>query len=162
MPVGLPWLVFGLLAFITGRAAYRAAYINYDYPLEYLVYAHAAPDPKILFNEIEDLSLRITGGTDMVVAYDADVRYPFWWYLRRYPNRLDFGLNPTSAERNALIISVSDGTYSKMAPVVKDNYYESDGMRLWWPNMDYWSLKWDDIASESSLDLIQKKCRQHN
>ena len=144
---------FGLLAVLTGRAAFRAAYINYDYPLEYLVYAHAAPDPKILFNQIEELSLRTTGGTDMVVAYDNDVRYPFQWYMRHYPNKIDFDVNPTRDSRNALVIAVGDGTLSKLTPVVKDNYYAYNGMRLWWPNMDYWSLKWDAIASERSADL---------
>ena len=110
-----------------------------------MVYAHAAPDPEKLFNQIEELSLRIYGNTDLVVAYDNDVRYPFWWYMRRYPNRMDFDVNPTSAERNAVVIGVGDGTYSKLVPVVKDNYYEYIGMRLWWPNMDYWSLKWDNM-----------------
>ncbi len=147
---------FLLLGLLTARAAYRAAFINYDYPLEYLVYAHAAPDPKVLYNEIQELSYRITGTTDLVVAYDNDVRYPYWWYLRRYPNRLDFDVNPTTAERNAVVIGVSDGTLSKIMPVVKDNYYEYNGMRLWWPNMDYWSLKWEDIASERNLDFSSK------
>ncbi len=114
-------IIFLGLAILTGRAAYRAAFINYNYPLEYLVYAHAAPDPKVLYNQIQELSYRITGGTDLVVAYDNDVRYPFWWYLRRYPNRLDFDINPTTAERNAVILAAGDQTLSKVLPVVKDN-----------------------------------------
>ena len=61
---------FALLAVLTARTAFKAAYINYDYPFEYLVYAHGTPYPKALINEIEELSLRTTGGTDMVVAYD--------------------------------------------------------------------------------------------
>ncbi len=54
-------VLFGFLAVQTGRDAFRAAYINYDYATEYLVYAHAAPDPKVLFGEIEELSIRTTG-----------------------------------------------------------------------------------------------------
>ena len=90
---------------MTARTAFKAAYINYDYPFEFLVYAHGAPYPKTLFNEIEELSLRTTGGTDIVVAYDNNVRYPYWWYMRRYPNKIDFdveshpGFNERAGDR---------------------------------------------------------------
>ncbi|MBE3117943.1 MAG: NHL repeat-containing protein, partial [Candidatus Atribacteria bacterium] len=132
-----------------GRDAFRAAYINYDYPTEYLVYAHAAPDPKVLFGEIEELSIRTTGTTtDIVVAYDNDVRYPYWWYMRRFTNKIDFDVNPTRDARRALVIAVGDANLTKITPVVRQDYFEFVGMRLWWPNMDYWSLKWGTIESE--------------
>ena len=145
---------FCLLGLITGRTAFKAAYINYDYPFEFLVYAHAAPYPEALYTQIEELSLRTTGGTDMVVAYDNFVRYPYWWYMRRYTGKIDFDLNPTREVRNALVIAVGDDKISKLEPVVRDNYFESNYMRLWWPTMDYWSLKWSAIASERSAALI--------
>jgi predicted membrane-bound mannosyltransferase/DNA-binding beta-propeller fold protein YncE len=147
-------LVFlGFLALLTGRDAFRAAYINYDYPTEYLVYAHAAPDPKVLFGEIEEISIRTTGTTDIVAAYDNNVRYPYWWYMRRYANKIDFDVNPTRDLRQALVIAVSDANQSKLTPVVRQDYSEFDGMRLWWPNMDYWSLKWSTIDSERTMAL---------
>ena len=145
---------FCLLALITGRTAFKAAYINYDYPFEFLVYAHAAPYPKTLYSQIEELSLRTSGGTDMVVAYDNFVRYPYWWYMRRYTGKIDFDLNPTREARNALVIAAGDDKISKLEPVVRDNYFESNYMRLWWPTMDYWSLKWASIASERSAALV--------
>ncbi len=145
---------FGLLALITARTAFKAAYINYDYPFEYLVYAHGTPYPKALFNEIEQLSLRITGGTDMVVAYDNNVRYPYWWYMRHYPNKIDFDQNPTrEALSKALVIASGSENVPKLTPIVRDNYFESNYMRLWWPTMDYWGLKWDTIASERAAAL---------
>ena len=140
--------LFCLLALLTGRTAFKAAYFNYDYPFEYLVYAHGAPYPKALFNQIEELSLRTTGGTDMIVAYDNFVRYPYWWYMRRYPNKIDFDQNPTRDVRNALVIAAGDDKISKLDPIVGDNYFEFNYMRLWWPTMDYWSLKWGTIDSE--------------
>ncbi|HTX92031.1 MAG TPA: glycosyltransferase family 39 protein, partial [Anaerolineales bacterium] len=146
---------FGLLAVLTGRAAFRAAYINYNNAFEFLVYAHAAADPKILFNEIEEMSIRTTGTTDMMVAYDNDVRYPYWWYMRHYAKRDDFDVNPTRDLRNYLVIAVGDATESKLTPVVQDNYYQFNGQRLWWPSMDYWSLKWDAIQGERNNDLAQ-------
>src|SRR5271157_1915390 len=144
---------FGLLAIVTARAAFRAAYINYDNPLEYLVYAHGTPDPKELVSEIEELSRRTTGGLDMVVAYDNMVRYPYWWYLRHYTNKIDFDVNPTLDLRRALVIAVGSENYSKIAPVVRNDYNATDGMRLWWPSEDYFSLKWDSIASERTDKL---------
>jgi predicted membrane-bound mannosyltransferase/sugar lactone lactonase YvrE len=146
-------VLFGLLAVQTGRDAFRAAYINFDYATEYLVYAHGTPDPKALFAQIEDLSIRTTGTTDLVVAYDNQVRYPYWWYMRRYPNKIDFDINPTVDARRALVIAVGDENLAKITPVVRQDYFEFTGMRLWWPNMDYWSLKWNSIDSERTSAL---------
>ena len=142
-------VLFGLLAVQTARDAFRAAYINYDYATEYLVYAHAAPLPKELFSQIETLSIRTTGSdSDMVVAYDNQVRYPYWWYMRRFTNKIDFDVNPTRDASRALVIAVGDENLTKITPVVRQDYFEFAGMRLWWPNMDYWNLKWGTIESE--------------
>jgi DNA-binding beta-propeller fold protein YncE len=142
-------LFFGILALQTARDSFRAAYINFDYATEYLVYAHAAPDPKILLGEIEEISIRTTGnGADIVTAYDNQVRYPYWWYMRRFTNKIDFDVNPTRDLRRALVIAVGDENLTKLAPVVRQDYDEFAGMRLWWPNMDYWSLKWDSVKAE--------------
>jgi len=147
-------VLFGLLAFQTGRDAFRAAYINYDDPTEYLVYAHAAPDLKVLFDQIEEMSIRTTGAvTDMVVAYDNQARYPYWWYMRRFTNKIDFDVNPTRDARRALVIAVGDENLTKTTPVVRQDYFEFKGMRLWWPNMDYWNLKWGTIESERTSAL---------
>ncbi len=147
-------VLFGFLAVLTGRDAFRAAYINYDFATEYLVYAHAAPLPKELFGQIEELSIRTTGtATDIVVAYDNQVRYPYWWYMRRFANKIDYDVNPTRDLRRALVIAVGDENLTKLTPVVRQDYNEFAGMRLWWPNMDYWSLKWGTIESERASAL---------
>jgi len=145
---------FGFLAMLTGRDAFRASYINYDDPTEYLVYAHGAPLPKELFGQIEELSIRTTGTIDgMVAAYDNWVRYPYWWTMRRYANKIDYDVNPTRDLRRALVITVGDQNLTKLAPVVRQDYTEFVGMRLWWPNMDYWSLKWSSIETERTSAL---------
>ena len=141
------------LALLTGRDAFRAAYINDDNPTEYLVYAHGAPAPKELFNQIEELSIRTTGTTDMVVAYDNQVRYPYWWYMRRYANKIDYDVNPTRDLQRALVIAVGDENLTKLTPVVRQNYFEFSAIRLWWPNMDYMDIKWSAIDSERNADL---------
>ena len=144
---------FALLALITARTAFKAAYINYDYPFEYLVYAHGAPYPKALMSQIEELSLRTTGSLDMVVAYDNNVRYPYWWYMRRYPNKIDFDQNPTREVRNAVVIAAGDDKIAALTPIIRDNYNGFAYMRLWWPTMDYWSLKWGAIEAERTAAL---------
>jgi uncharacterized protein (TIGR03663 family) len=145
--------VFGLLALLSLRTAWRAAFILYDDPLEYLVYAHSAPDPKRLLAEIEDLSRRTAGGLDMVVAYDNYVRYPYWWYLRDYPNRQDFGETPGASLRQAAVIFAGAPNYSLIERIVRDDYLQYDYTRMWWPNMDYWGLKWSTIAAERQAEL---------
>lgn len=142
-----------ILAVLTVRTSFRAAYTYYDYPLEYLVYAHAADGPKILLSEIERISQRTTGGLDIVVAYDNNVRYPYWWYMRHYPNRIDFATEPSRDLQRAAVIVVSEENYGKIASVVRDNYIQFDFMRMWWPNQDYWSLKWDNIESERNAEV---------
>ena len=155
IPANVPQLVrntilavLAVLGILTARTAYFAAYINYDYPNEYMAYAHGAPGPKIALKEIERLSYLTTGGTDMVVAYDNFVRYPYWWYLRHYPNRLDFDVNPTADIRRAAIVVVGEQNNSKVVPILGEDYVSFQQMRMWWHNQDYFNLKWDFINTE--------------
>jgi predicted membrane-bound mannosyltransferase/sugar lactone lactonase YvrE len=147
--------VLSILAVLTMRTTIRANFVNYDYPLEYLVYAHAADGPKILLDEIEEISQRTTGGLEIVVAYDNNVRYPYWWYMRHYPNRIDFATEPSRDLQRAAVIVVGEENYGKIASVVRDNYIQFDFMRMWWPNQDYWSLKWTSIESEYNAEAGQ-------
>jgi hypothetical protein len=78
---------YALLAVLTARAAFRAAYINYDNATEFLVYAHSATGVKEVMRQIEEISRRTTGGLNIALAYDASapdtgVSWPFVWYLR--------------------------------------------------------------------------------
>ena len=145
--------IFAILAMITARTSFRAAFIYYDYPWEYLVYAHSADDPKILLEQIEKISKITTDGLDIVVAYDNNVRYPYWWYLRHYPNRIDFDTQPSHDLQRASIIVVSEENYAKLSPIVKDNYVQFDLMRMWWPNQDYMKLDWNNISAERNVEV---------
>jgi DNA-binding beta-propeller fold protein YncE len=136
-----------LLSFLTARAAFRAAYINYDNATEYLVYAHSASGPKIAMKQIEELSVRSTDGLAMVVAYDDETTYPYWWYLRNYPNAKFYGANPTRELRDAPVILVGDNNFAKIEPVVGQAYHRFDYIRIWWPDQDYYNLTWDRIRN---------------
>ena len=139
--------LFVLMSVVTARSAYRASFINYDYPYEYLVYAHASDGPKIVLKQIEEISERLTGGLDIKVAYDNHGLYPYWWYLRNYPNKIVYLENPTRSLEEADLIIAGPDKYDQIDAIVRDNYYVYEYMRLWWPNQDYFSLTWDRIAS---------------
>jgi predicted membrane-bound mannosyltransferase len=135
-----------ILMLLTARTAFMAAYINYDNATEFMVYAHSAPGVKIALSQIEDISRRLTGGLDIVVAYDDDTTYPYWWYLRNYPNQKFYGANPTRDLKEASVILVGDNNFNKLEPLVENDFYRFDYIRLWWPNQDYYDLTWERIA----------------
>jgi len=136
---------FLILGVITFRTSFRASYILYDTAQEFLVYAHASRDPKDILEQIEEISSRLTGGKDIVVAYDNDCLYPYWWYFRDYPNRRWYNDTPTKDLRNAPIILVGNDNFAKIEPVVSKNYYRFDYKRMWWPMEDYSNLTFQRI-----------------
>ena len=137
---------FGTLALLTTRTAFAASFINYDQANEYLVYAHAARGPKDALEQIEDISLRLTGGTEVKVAYDNHTMYPFWWYLRDYTNRFEYGENPTVELREYPLILVGDGNYHKIDRIIRDDYILFEYVRMIWPNQDYFNLDFSKVT----------------
>ena len=136
---------FAFMGLLTVRTAYNASFVNYDNAKEYLVYAHAARGPKDVLEQVEEISQRITRGKDIVVAYDNDGLYPYWWYFRDYPNHRWYTDKPTRDLRDAPLIIASETNYGKLDSIVKDNYVYYEYMRLWWPNQDYFNLTWERI-----------------
>jgi len=142
--------LFVIMSLVTFRSAYRACFINYDYPYEFLVYAHASDGRKIALKQIEEISMRLTGGLDIKVAYDNHGLYPYWWYLRNYPNKIVYLEDPTRSLEEADLIIAGADKYDEIDAIVRDNYYAYNYMRLWWPMQDYFNLTWERIASAYS------------
>ena len=140
-------IILGLLALLTVRTAYTASFINYDFANEYLVYAHAGQGPKQIMNQIDEISRRTTNGNEMVVAYDNKSTYPFWWYLRNYPNTKYFAENPTRDLRDSPMIIVGSENYGKIEPIVGQAFDSFEYTRMWWPNQDYYNLTWERIKN---------------
>ncbi len=134
-----------LLTILTIRASYYANYVNYDNGKEFLVYAHADRGPKEILAQIEEISRRTVGENQIVVAYDNDGLYPYWWYLRHYPNKIWYTDKPTRDLLNAPIILASNENYSKIDALTKNDYTKFDYIRLVWPMQDYYFLTWDRI-----------------
>jgi predicted membrane-bound mannosyltransferase/DNA-binding beta-propeller fold protein YncE len=136
-------LFVGILSVITIRTSFRANFILYDTAKEFLVYAHAAGDPKDVLEQVEEISQRTTGGKGIIVAYDSDLLYPYWWYFRDYPNKRWYSGNPTRDLRDAPIILVGSGNYGSIDPVVGNDYIQFDYHRLWWPSQAYYDLTFE-------------------
>jgi len=144
-------LIFALLAILTGRAAFRAAYINYDDATEYLVYAHGARGVTDIMQQINLISRTTAGGTNLVVAYDVSqanqgVSWPFKWYLRNYTNAVTFD-QPTIDLRSDPVIIVSQNNFQAIQPIVADQYYQFNYIRMVWPNQDYFALTWPRLRN---------------
>jgi sugar lactone lactonase YvrE len=144
---GILFVFLSLLVVQTARASFLASYINYDLAKEYLVYAHSAPGDKIALEQITDISRRLTGGLDLTVAYDDKTTYPYWWYLRNFPNQRYYGSTPTRDLRDVPIILVGQDNFGKIEAVVGQAYDKFDYLRIWWPNMDYMNLTTDRIKN---------------
>ena len=136
---------FAFLTLLTSHVSVLANYINYDNAVEFLVYAHCGPGVKEALAQIEELSRRTMDGLTMPVAYDDSTSYPYWWYLRNYPDQRFYGKNPTRDLRQVPAILVGDGNYGKIEPVVGQAYYKFEYIRMWWPNQDYFNLDWERI-----------------
>ncbi|MBT3240686.1 MAG: TIGR03663 family protein [Chloroflexi bacterium] len=132
--------IFSILGLTTIRASITASYINHDRATEFLVYAHSARGVKDVMEQVEDLSLRLTNGLAIEVAYDDDISWPFTWYLRNYYNQKFYGGNPTRDLRDSPIILVGDNNFSKVEPIVAQGYYQFNYIRMWWPIQDYFDL----------------------
>jgi predicted membrane-bound mannosyltransferase/DNA-binding beta-propeller fold protein YncE len=145
-------LIFAGLAFYTARISFRANYLHYDLATEYLVYAHMAPGPKEIMRQLEELSTRLTDSNDIMVAYDNETTYPFWWYLRNYPNQRYYQDQPTRDLRDFPVILVGDTNYGKLEPIVGNSFYMFEYNRIWWPNQDYFEYKQDAIAGSFAAD----------
>ena len=136
---------FGLLTVLTVHTSILANFINYNDATEYLVYAHCGPGIKDALAQIEELSIRTTGGLSMPVAYDDQTTYPYWWYLRDFTDQRYYGATPTRDLRNVPVILVGDTNYAKIEPIVGQAYDMFQYIRIWWPNQDYFDLNWDRI-----------------
>lgn len=146
-------LLVGLLVpvLLTVRHSWHFNYINYGYPIEHLVYAHAAPAVKETMRQIEELSRRVVGGPELIeVAYGADGSWPFHWYLRNYPNASFYGESPSREQMDAPVIIAGRDQWDDVSPYTANDYTSNTYTYLWWPMEDYKGLTWERIRGALS------------
>ncbi len=127
-----------VLAVFTIRYAWIASYIHGDIAKDMLVYTQTTPDVTMVAEEIERLSERLVGGKDMKVAFDEFTSWPFWWYLRDYPNKIFFGKEPMGP-LDAPVVLVGLDNESAVRPYLTDYVRQQYRLRWWFPE-DYRSL----------------------
>jgi DNA-binding beta-propeller fold protein YncE len=133
------------LSFFTVRFAWMAAFIDYDYATELLVYAHGGADVKPTMDEIAEISRRTVGDKMIEVAYDNEVTWPLEWYMREYPNRKYYGETPTREAMSVPVILSSERNDVKVKPFIGDRYHQFKRRLVWWPNQQYMDLTWERI-----------------
>jgi predicted membrane-bound mannosyltransferase/DNA-binding beta-propeller fold protein YncE len=134
--------------FVTIRTAWRFCYINYDYPTEFLVYAHAAPGVREAMEQIDELSRRIAGGLQLIeVAYGADGSTLFYWQLRDYPNAVHYGEEPKREDLDVPVIIAGRDQWGAVDPYAGDDYLVNTYAFLWWPMQDYFHLSWERVRN---------------
>jgi DNA-binding beta-propeller fold protein YncE len=156
---GLRLLALGgltLLFLLTVRFSYMLNFINYDMATEYLVYAHASPDIKRALAEIDSISERTVGGRNIVVAYDDESSWPMSWYMRQYPNAKYYAQAPSTDHMTAPVIIVGPKNYEKVHPYVLRDYVKRTYRLIWWPDMGYFNLTWQDLWKAIS-DPVQRE-----
>jgi uncharacterized protein (TIGR03663 family) len=131
--VGFAALLVVMAAF-TLRAAFMAAFEFGDVAVEMLIYAQGAPDVPVVAREIDALSQKLTGGTDMDIVVESSETWPFAWYLRdykkvAYPASLD---GPPTAP----VVIAGYENFDKYKPWMT-NYIGVKEKLIWWFAEDY-------------------------
>lgn len=132
--------------FFTVHTTWQFCYVNYDYPTEFLVYAHAGPAVRDTMEQIDELSRRIAGGPNMLkVAYGADGSTLWYWQLRNYPNAVYYADQPTRDALDAPVVIAGRNEWDKVMPYLERDYIFNTYTFLWWPMEDYRDMTWARI-----------------
>ncbi len=137
-----------VLSLFSIRTAFMASYVNYDLPVEPLVYAHASPDIKIVVSDLEEMSRRTVGEGQLAFAYDNETTWPFEWYFRDFPNKKFFGGSPSrDVLRDAPVVLVGTENEDKVKPYLGNDYYRIPYRQIWWPKETYKQLNWTQLKT---------------
>lgn len=142
-----------LLTIITVRAAWLFAYINYDYPVEFGVYAHGGPAVKDVLADLMYFADHSPEGLNIHVAYDDDSSWPMLWYLRDFSNKRYLWGTGEDVRRQAgniegaLVVIVGNRKNIEVERMLGKDYYRFDLIRLWWPMQEYFNLNTRRISN---------------
>jgi len=132
---------------LTIRHAWRFCYVNYDYPSEHLVYAHAAPGVNEAMRQIEQLSRRTVGDPQAIeLSYGADGSTLWYWQLRDFPNAVFYGEEPTREQMEAPVVIAGRDQWEVVAPYLDRDYTVNTYTYLWWPMEDYRNMTWPRVT----------------
>ena len=133
--------LLGVLGLFWIRTSLLLNYVNYDYPIEPLVYAHGTPDVKIVVNDLKEISRRTVGENALAFVYDDQTTWPFEWYFRDFPNKKYVGAGITRESlKDAPVVLVGIENEGKAKPFLGNKYYRIEYRQIWWPKETYKQL----------------------
>lgn len=158
----------GALAMWTLRTMFMLNFINAELATEFMVYAHATPDVKVVLAQIAEISWRLTGTVDQVkVAYGQEGAWPFYWYMAtRYPNSYYYGATPEAESLlECPVIIAGKPQWDDVEAIVGADYVAHEYKYIWWPIEDYKDLTWERIRAAlddpqmraALVDIIRKR-----
>lgn len=137
----------------TLHTSWQANYLNTDTPVEPLIYVQSAPDVRRVMSIIDELGRRTGLGTNMIVAYDSSVSWPFEWYLKDYPGKRFYGMGQPDPNAEVVLVGLEytgdaggpgvAGTHDQYIQQTLGDRYISQQYHLRWnfPEGDYRALK---------------------
>ena len=147
-------IVLGTGFALTAQTALRAAYQNYNYANEFLVYAHGEQGIADVMQRVERLSRASKGDLSLEIGFDTSdglgdsgVAWPFTWYLRNYPNAFEFGPELHRELADTPVIIISNNNYDRLDPLLSGSHQYFDYLRLVWPIQDYYDLSWERVLA---------------
>ncbi len=127
----------------TIRTAWRFCYVTFDYPTEFLVYAHAAPGVNEAMRQIDELSRRTAGGPHLIkFAYGEDDRTLWYWQVRNYPNAVFYGDQLSQGSKDAPVVIAGRNQWEAVTPYLSRDYVFNTYTAMWWPMEEYHDLSW--------------------
>ena len=128
---------------LTIRTAWRFCYVTYDYPTEFLVYAHAAPGVNEAMRQINELSRRVAGGSRLIeLSYVSGDSTLWYWQVRNYPNAVFYGEQPSRDSLDATVVIAGREDWEGVTPYLSRDYVFNTYTAMWWPMEEYRDLSW--------------------
>lgn len=130
------FLLIGVYALHTGLPL---AYVHGDTPRDLLVYVQTTPDVPYVVAQIEQISRKLTTGTEIVGIIDNEDSWPFAWYLRDYTNVGYIAKIGDPGEAAFVIVTASevDNAREHLSNYVPFHYK----LRWWFPEELYRDLR---------------------
>jgi uncharacterized protein (TIGR03663 family) len=119
---------FLLLCALTLRFSWMANFAPDEYSREFLAFAQASRDVKLVMKQIEEI-----GGKQIRVAFDNQSAWPFAWYLREFPRQTYYGSNPDAVKLNAPVIIAGPENEQRVKAFLGKRYSRFCYRLLSWP-----------------------------
>jgi len=128
----------GVLTLYTFQSAVRLSYQNGDVPVEQAVYVQTTPRAANVMKAITEVSERTAGGQSAEIVYDAEVSWPYVWYLRDFKNARYQSVGPTTVPQHDVeFVLVGADNESKVKPYLGAYTAYRYPMRWWFPEDMY-------------------------